>query len=316
MGINLDLIDKVIGLKCPVCDITYQYSLVSIMGFNLDGEDPPLVLGFLPLSFLRFLRILLFGEGETIGVAIASPSPGIVKQLLDTLTKTRARPNPRAPDFRAKIEEKMEKELADPHTYIFTCPKDQKQMQVTLHLDNGEVKCSDPEAASPGNAALFETGKQIQTNSLLVASSFCTSMVGVSTGSVAVYTGLLALVIPKSSSLLWPSDLWSIIPAVGFIVAALLFALGAYPHMGSMRLSFPASIEQFRDDAIIWRAMLTLIAFVILCLALIGAFIFIAWIAGTPASVSPPVSPTGTPGITPTPSKYIQHLGLQFLVQS
>ena len=76
--------------------------------------------------------------------------------------------------------------------------------------------------------------------------AFTTSMIGVSTGSVAVYTGLLALVIPKSSSLLWPGDLWSIIPAVGFILAALLFALGAYPYIGSMRLSFPASIEIVR----------------------------------------------------------------------
>jgi hypothetical protein len=116
-------------------------------------------------------------------------------------------------------------------------------------------------------------------------------------GAVAVYTGLLALVIPKSSSLLWPDDVWAIVPAAGFIVAALLFALGAYPRIGSLRLSFPASIEKFRDDAIAWRATLTFISFIILGLALLGAFIIIVWIAGTPSIVVPVAAPI----ITPTP---------------
>jgi nitrate reductase NapE component len=190
-------------------------------------------------------------------------------------------------------------ELAQPHTYLFTCPKDQKQIQVTLFLDQGAVQHSEPEAPTPTNVALYETGKQIQATSLSVATSFCSAMVGVSAGSVAVYTALLALVLPKSASLLWPTDIWSILPAGGCLVAALLFAMGAYPYLGSMRLSFPASIEHFRQDALMRRANLTLLAFIILALALVGAFLFIIWIAGTPTSIAP--APTATPTITPTP---------------
>lgn len=80
----------------------------------------------------------------------------------------------------------MEDELAEPHTYIFLCAKDQKQLQVTLYLENGDVKqITEPEAVTADNAALYDTGKQIQTNSLSVAISFCTAMITVSTGSVA-----------------------------------------------------------------------------------------------------------------------------------
>ncbi|MHB8599039.1 MAG: hypothetical protein ACYDER_19780 [Ktedonobacteraceae bacterium] len=286
MANTFDLIDKRVDLHCPICKTTYHYNLVNIMGFSLDGANPTKVLGFTPAPV---------HTGETIGVAIFTRYPGLTidvpddqappPQLYDALTTEK----------RATIEEKMVQELQQPHTYIFTCPKDQKQLQVTLYLNNGEVKASDIEAVTPDNAALYVTGQQIQTNSLSVATSFCSAMVGVSTGSVAVYTGLLALVIPKSSSLLWPGDLLLVIPAVGFIVAAMLFALGAYPHMGSMRLSFPASIENFRDDAITRRATLTLIGFIVLCVALLAAFIFITWIAGTPVSISPVASPTFTP---------------------
>jgi hypothetical protein len=176
MADDLNLMNKRIELQCPICGVTYPYNLANLMGFSLEGASPTRVLGLLS-SRVR--------EGETVGVAEYTRYPGIRIDLTDAQTPADHAYDKKTQEKRAQIEEKMEKELEQPHTYIFTCPKDQKQMQVSLYRDKGEIKrVSDPEAVTPGNAALYEAGKQIQTNSLSVASSFCSTMVTVSTGAV------------------------------------------------------------------------------------------------------------------------------------
>lgn len=288
MAVNLDLINKTVILKCPVCHEPYEYSLVGILGINLNGTYGTEVLGLLDES-TGYL-------GGTLNAAEA----GELARTQEVQLRHAALQLNLDPTTRMNIEAALEAALKKPSSYIFTCPKDQKQLQVTLQLVKDKVEASTPEAVTPNNAALYEAGKQIQTNSLSIATSFCSSMVTISAAAVAVYTGLLAVVVPKSSSLLWPWDLVAIIPAAGFIIATIFFALGAYPHIGRMVLSNPESIENFRTETINCRVKFTIIGFSILCASFIVAFIIIAWIAGTPQSISPAISPTVTPTLTPT----------------
>src|SRR5581483_997866 len=140
MAATLALIDKRISLTCPICGNTYKYNLVNVMGFSLDGANPTKVLGFTPKPV---------HSGETIGAAIFNPYPGLKIAVLDDQPPPPQLYDKTTREKRAKIEEEMRKELQQPHTYIFTCPKDQKQLQVTLYLDNGEVNASDIEATTP-----------------------------------------------------------------------------------------------------------------------------------------------------------------------
>ena len=267
-----------VSITCPSCNKPAHYSLPDILGLASAGD--------LVAGFTSPLHAIMPG-GDFVAAVVGWQPP------------VRAVPPPPKPE--PTVQAQIEQILAQPQTYLLTCPSDQKQFQATLHAVNGAIEVSQSEAVTPINAALYETGKQILTNSLSVASSFCTAMVTVSTGAVAIYTGLFALVLPQNFYLGFPTDLVAVIPALGLLAAALCFARGAYPRLEQMTLSNPNSIRAYRNATLKARADFTFWGFVLLCLSIIVAFGMIAWIAGSHSSLPPGVPPSGTPTPTATP---------------
>jgi hypothetical protein len=153
-----------------------------------------------------------------------------------------------------------------------------------------EVVSSGP--LSPQNAALYDAGKQLLVDSVSTGRDFCKFMVGGATGAIPVYLGLLTFALPKD----YRPGLWQGIgmcaPAVALLIAALVFALGAFPVKGSVSLDVPATIEQELNDAMSRHARFSKIGFLIFSAATVASIGVVVWslsVQATPAPVKPTV---------------------------
>src|SRR2546427_6865884 len=133
------------------------------------------------------------------------------------------------------------------------------------------VQVGQPQPVSPHNQALYEAGKQMLVDSISVGREFCKFMVGVSTGAIPLYLALLGLALPKDYRPPWWKGFLAIVPAAGFLVAAVVFALGVFPRTGTFSLDIVEQIETARSNAIRWRGTFSIIGFVIFGLAVLAA---------------------------------------------
>lgn len=96
---------------------------------------------------------------------------------------------------------------------------------------------------SPHSKALYETGKAILLDTVSTGREFCKSMIGVSTGAIPIYLGILTFLLPKEFGL-GISAGWTIaLPAIGFLVTSLLFTFGYLPVSGKFSLDIVEEIE-------------------------------------------------------------------------
>jgi hypothetical protein len=173
--------------------------------------------------------------------------------------------------------------LGQPITLIFNCPVSQGSFQATLirETQDGPIKPLEIEALSPDNSTLLDVGKQIASDALKVSSSFCTSMIGISTGAIGVYTALFAIVLPKTCTIGIGYGLLAILPALIFLVAAVGFAYGAFPIHGSFMAADPHSIETYRDQLFSHRMSRLRPSFALFCLAMVLAVIIVVLVTAT-----------------------------------
>lgn len=135
----------------------------------------------------------------------------------------------------------------------------------------GVVIVGPPEPVSPHNLSLHEAGKQLIVDSISVGRDFCRFMVGVSTGAIPLYLALLQLALPKEYRPDLELGLAAIAPAVGFLAAATVFALGVFPRASTFSLDVPAEIETARTAAIKRRSRMAAIGFALFVISTLAA---------------------------------------------
>jgi hypothetical protein len=152
--------------------------------------------------------------------------------------------------------------------------------------DQPLISVSGATAITPHNQALYEFGKDELIKSIANGRDFVKSMVTVSTGAVAVYTGLVkfvlgdkfiptgsgslgifALNIPVSLPVLFAA------PAVLFLISSVIFAWAAMPRAGTVSLDLPAQISTYHDSTLLDLIRKLRVGFVVFCLANLVALV-------------------------------------------
>jgi hypothetical protein len=103
---------------------------------------------------------------------------------------------------------------------------------------------------SPHSKALYEAGKSLLIDSVTTAREFCKSMITISTGAIPIYLGILSYLFPKDYKLGVEAGITLALPAIGFLVAALIFVGGYLPVTGIFSLDLVDEIEKERDKII------------------------------------------------------------------
>jgi hypothetical protein len=158
-------------------------------------------------------------------------------------------------------------------------------------VSEGQIQVGEPQPVSPHEQALYEAGKEILIGSLAVGRDFCKFMVGVSTGAIPLYLGLLALALPKDYRPNWWKGIFAITPGAMFLVGAIVFAIGVFPRTSTFSLDIPEEIEQARSSAIRWRGTFASLGFIVFALAVVASIV--VTIAALRVKTSePPPKPT------------------------
>lgn len=112
----------------------------------------------------------------------------------------------------------------------------------------------------PGTEALFDLGKSMLADSISVGREFAKFMIGVATGSIPVYLGLLTLLGVKRTTS------WLLFAPPGLmVVSTILFVLAHFPRYGSFSLDVAEEIEAARvramsnRDALLYSALAALL---------------------------------------------------------
>jgi hypothetical protein len=106
---------------------------------------------------------------------------------------------------------------------------------------------------SPHSKALYEAGKAILLDSITTGREFCKSMIGTSTGAIPLYLGLLTFLLPEKFVLGSAGGVTIATPAIGFLLAAILFTLGYLPISGRFSLDLIEEIEQALEKNLAYR---------------------------------------------------------------
>lgn len=120
----------------------------------------------------------------------------------------------------------------------------------TPDADGGDGLVPVSFALSPHQEALAEAGRQMLVESVNTGREFCKFMIGVATGAVPVYLGLLEFSVPDRSTLGVEERTAALLPVVALLVAAVLFALGYLPTTGRMSLDVLEDVERERSTTI------------------------------------------------------------------
>lgn len=138
-----------------------------------------------------------------------------------------------------------------------------------LKSQHPSTKVDGVQALGAHEKALYDAGKELLTESIRVGREFCKFMVGVSTSSIPVYLGLLKLLLPeKYRPTGWEAGL-ALLPAVLFLVSAILFVVGYFPQRGELSLELLDEIERERSAAIGHQRRWAMGGFSVYCIAVV-----------------------------------------------
>jgi hypothetical protein len=126
---------------------------------------------------------------------------------------------------------------------------------------------------SPHSKALYEAGKALLVSSIETGRDFCKFMIGVSTGAIPIYLGLLKFVLPEGFVPPAREGLLALIPAALFLLASVLFVVGYFPQKSTFSLDLIEEIERERTQALQWRHRLAITGFTLFCIALVAGLL-------------------------------------------
>lgn len=108
-------------------------------------------------------------------------------------------------------------------------------------------------AISPHSKALYEVGKSILLESTAIGREFCKSMIGTSTSAIPIYLGILTFLLPENFILGVGAGITIAVPAIGFLLGAVLFTFGYMPLSDKFSLDIIEEIEQTLENNIMHR---------------------------------------------------------------
>jgi hypothetical protein len=123
---------------------------------------------------------------------------------------------------------------------------------------------------SPHNEAIYEAGKSLLIESITTGRNFCKFMITMSTSAIPIYLGLLKFVMPEKYTLTFNQGIYAVIPAIVFLISAIIFTVGYYPQAGNFSLDIIEEIEREREKTIRKRKNLTWIGFSFFLLGLLS----------------------------------------------
>jgi hypothetical protein len=124
---------------------------------------------------------------------------------------------------------------------------------------------------SPHSKALYEAGKSILTDSLETGREFCKSMIGMSTGAIPIYLAILTFMLPEKYKLGFAAGGLIALPAIGFLIASLLFVIGYLPVSGEISLDDVDEIDRERTRIIRHRIAFIWSGFGLFMISTLGA---------------------------------------------
>ena len=128
---------------------------------------------------------------------------------------------------------------------------------------------------TPHSKALYEAGKSLLIDSVTTAREFCKSMITISTGAIPIYLGMLSYLLPKDYLLGVGAGITIAIPAIGFLIAAIIFVGGYIPITSKFSLDIIEEIERERDKVIrhrskfIWSGVVVFVVSTLLAISAI-----------------------------------------------
>lgn len=137
---------------------------------------------------------------------------------------------------------------------------------------------------SPHNKALYEAGKSLLIDSVKTGRDFCKFMIGVATGAIPTYLGLLKFTL-TGNAVLSRTILIGLIPPVLFLLATVLFVVGFFPQTSKFSLDLIEEIERERSKTISRRQRFAVSGFVVFCLGVgcgIAILLFVIGSANSP----------------------------------
>jgi len=103
---------------------------------------------------------------------------------------------------------------------------------------------------TPHNEAIYEAGKKLLAESITVGREFCKSMISINTGAIPIYLGILVFLLPDGYLLGFQRGIVIVIPALLYLLAAIIFAFGYLPRTGEFSLDLIDEIARTRRIAI------------------------------------------------------------------
>ena len=116
------------------------------------------------------------------------------------------------------------------------------------------VRATGVSAVSPHNRALYEAGKTLLIDSVKTGQEYCKSMITLALSAIPVYLGLLAFLLPEGYVLGFAAGATIAVPALLFLVAAVLFSAGYMPAVKKFSLDVINEIERAREQVLKRRA--------------------------------------------------------------
>jgi hypothetical protein len=135
---------------------------------------------------------------------------------------------------------------------------------------NQSIEVSQIVDTSPHNEAIYEAGKSLLIESITTGRDFCKFMITMSTSAIPIYLGLLKFVMPEKYTLTLNQGIYAVIPAIVFLISAIIFTVGYYPQAGNFSLDIIEEIEREREKTIRKRKNLTWIGFSFFLLGLLS----------------------------------------------
>ena len=139
---------------------------------------------------------------------------------------------------------------------------------------------------TPHNKALYDAGKALLVESIEVGREFCKFMIGVCSGAIPIYLGLLKFLLPEHYTLSWEQGLVFAAPTVLFLVGSVVFAIGYFPQQGHLSLDLPSEIERERSITIQRRRRLAFLGFSAFVLGTVAAVVVAIWALALPIVVT------------------------------
>jgi uncharacterized membrane protein YbhN (UPF0104 family) len=109
---------------------------------------------------------------------------------------------------------------------------------------------------SPHNKAVYEAGKALLIESINTGREFCKFMISTSISAIPIYIGILTFILPEGYNPSTQEKIIGVIPAIVFLIAAILFVVGYLPVISRFSLDIIEEIEKERSKAIRHRGKL------------------------------------------------------------